>query len=203
MANILAPAPAPVAPVRKTGLFLVTDRASLSAALEQGITFTTLVQHAATGATRGAQSWAEVCRYGSEDMERLESVAAIIAATESENARASLYAGARRAIKAHPDAVAIIAKRKTETGADGYTVRTFDAAAAAAAANAAADKREEAKAASEAAAAAAAAKAADDAAFITAILDVLGTTDRDAALSMLRELAAPVAATEASTAAAA
>lgn len=188
--------------MKKSHLFFVANRDELTAALEQGIAFSTLAQHAATGAAAGGQSWSEVCRFGSEDPERLEYVAAVIAATSSESARASLYAGARKAIKAHAAAVCIVSKRKTETGTDGYTVRPFDAAAAAAAANAAADKREATAAAKAAAEAAAAAAAAEDAAFVADVLAILGTDSRDVALSMLRDLVAPATAATAEAAAA-
>lgn len=187
--------------MRKSSLFLVSSHEDIDAAMSQGITFSTLARDAAAAVGRGAASWAAVCRYGSEDPERLESVAAIIAATESESARASLYAGARKAIKQHAAACCIITKRKADDGRDGYCVRPFNAAEAAKAANIAADKREATKNAKAAADAAAAEKAAADAAFSAAVLQILGAANQAEALTILR--AAFAAEAEAETAEAA
>src|SRR5690606_5368019 len=72
-----------VTTMKKSSLYLISSREDIAAAMEHGLTFSTLAKDAAAAFNRGSTSWAEICRFGSEDAERLETVAAIIAATES------------------------------------------------------------------------------------------------------------------------
>lgn len=153
---------------------LPTDRDQLLDTLAKGVTLSRILADSASAQHASTGCWAEACRYASESPDRLEVLCSVVAAQDGADHRKSLYAGARRAIKTHADAVCIIASRKTDTGADGYTVREFSAAEAAASANAAADKREATAAAKAAAEATAAAKAARDASIVAQACALFG-----------------------------